>query len=74
MKSAQCVVVTCVAICAFGSFRAVAQDTHSQVTASSAEAADAFVDQQFRAPAESHSVAEEAALSDWLATDGGQSP
>ena len=67
MKSARCVVVTFVAICGFGSFRA-------QVTASSAEGADAFVDQQFRAPAESHSVAEEAALSDWLATDGGQSP
>jgi hypothetical protein len=47
VKSAPCVVVTFIAICAFGSFRAVAQDTHSQATASSAEGADAFVDQQF---------------------------
>jgi hypothetical protein len=47
VKSAPCVVVTFIAICAFGSFRAVAQDTHSQATASAAEGADAFVDQQF---------------------------
>ena len=61
MKSARCAVFAFVAICVFGSFRAVAQDTDSQTTASSAEGADAFVDHQFCAPAESQSVAAEAA-------------
>ena len=42
MKSVRCVVVAFVAICAFGSFRAVAQDPHPQATASSAEGADAY--------------------------------
>ena len=47
VKSLLRVVVAFIAICAFGISGAVAQDTHSQGTASSAGSADAFVDQQF---------------------------
>lgn len=46
MESSLRVVVTFIAICAFGSLRAVAQDTHLQAATSSAEGADAFVDQR----------------------------
>ena len=47
MKSLLYVAVALIAICALGNSRAVAQDTSSQATASSAGGADAFVDQQF---------------------------
>jgi hypothetical protein len=47
VKSLLRVVLAFIAICAFGISGAVAQDTHSQGTASSAGSADAFVDQQF---------------------------
>lgn len=47
MKSLLFVAVALIAICALGNSRAVAQDTSSQATASSAGGADAFVDQQF---------------------------
>jgi len=46
VKSLLRVVVAFIAICAFGISGAVAQDTHSQGTASSAGSADTFVDQQ----------------------------
>jgi hypothetical protein len=47
VKSLLRVVLAFIAIYAFGISGAVAQDTHSQGTASSAGSADAFVDQQF---------------------------
>lgn len=47
VKSLLRVVVAFIAICAFGISGAVAQDMHSQGTASSAGSADTFVDQQF---------------------------
>ena len=47
MKSLVHVAVALIAICALGNSRAVAQDTSSQATASSAGGADAFVDQRF---------------------------
>jgi hypothetical protein len=47
MKSLLYVAVALIAICALGNSRAVAQDTSSQATASSAGGADASVDQQF---------------------------
>ena len=47
MKSLLYVAAVLIAICALGNSRAVAQDTSSQATASSAASADAFVDQQF---------------------------
>ena len=47
MKSLLYVVAALIAVCALGNSRAVAQDTSSQATASSAGGADAFVDQQF---------------------------
>jgi sigma54-dependent transcription regulator len=47
MKSLLYVAVALIAIYALGNSRAVAQDTSSQATASSAGGADAFVDQQF---------------------------